>query len=231
MWCKVGETLDCCCGNPVSQLHFLSLLAYHDKKYKAEHRTRKYQHLPIRQPAMREKRQYGNNPRKERTDKRSDENGSISHAQMVALQEQHYFEPFSVKRGESKEAKSPKQAGFRDLRTLSIVQERLLSSIMETDPAAPINFMEEPIHYHHQNYDGQKASPSLKIQSRNVLGEILDNAHLDEPGHQSGENSDTHTNGNRFPLVGVGTDHASHDCREYQNTFQAFAENQHPDIE
>src|SRR5437016_4984198 len=125
---------------------------------------------------MREKRQHGNNSRKERTDKRSNENGSISHAKMVALQEQHYFKSFSVKRGESKKAKSPKQAGFRDLRTLSIVQERLLSSIMETDPAAPIDFMEEPVHYHHQNHDCQKTSPSLEVESRNVLGEILDNA-------------------------------------------------------
>ena len=102
---------------------------------------------------------------------------------------------------------------------------------METDPAAPINFMEEPIHYHHQNHDCQKTGPSLEVESRNVLGEILDNAHGDEPGHQSGGNPDTDTNGNRFPLVGVGTDHAGHDCREYQNTFQAFAENQHSNIE
>src|ERR1700730_14186283 len=102
---------------------------------------------------------------------------------------------------------------------------------METDPAAPINFMEEPIHYHHQNYDRQKARPSLKVESRNVLGEIIDNAHCDAPRHYSGGNRDTHTDGTRFPLVGVWPDHAGHDCREYQNAYQAFAENQYPDIE
>src|SRR5258708_4402257 len=49
---------------PMSQLHFLRLLAHHNQQHDSEHAPRQYEHLAEWKPPLRDKRQYPDKSRK-----------------------------------------------------------------------------------------------------------------------------------------------------------------------
>ena len=102
---------------------------------------------------------------------------------------------------------------------------------MRPNPAAPINLVEEPVHDHQQNYDGEQSGRRLEIERRHIVAKRPDNADRNQPGNQGRGESDSgaETNGAAVRLPRAG--HTRGDGGEDQNAFEAFAENEHADIE
>ena len=97
------------------------------------------------------------------------------------MQEKHDLESFAIKRGESEQDQSPLQTRPRNFRGGAIGEQRFSASIMGTNPAAPINFVEEPVHDHEQNDYGEKAGGRLQVERGNTFGHLPHDSDRDAP--------------------------------------------------
>ena len=100
-----------------------------------------------------------------------------------------------------------------------------------SNPAAPINFVEEPVHDDEQHDHGQQSGRRLKIERRDVIAQRTDDADRDEPRNQCCAETDSCADRHRPPMRLFRSRHARRDRRQNENAFQSFAENQHADIE
>src|SRR5882724_64233 len=87
------------------------------------------------------------------------QNNAAPKSQIVTLQKQNDFKSFAIKRSESEQAQSPEQRLFSDF--VAVAEKRFAAAIVRSDPAAPVNFVEEPVHDHEQHHDGEKSGRSL----------------------------------------------------------------------
>src|SRR5438105_5224549 len=102
---------------------------------------------------------------------------------------------------------------------------------MGANPAAPINFVEEPVHDHEQDDHREQSGRRLQMQGGNVLAQLLHESDSYEPGHKSGEECDRRAGHHRFAIASSRTGHAGGDGSEDKNAFESFAEKEEPNIE
>src|SRR5881296_1891457 len=130
---------------------------------------------------------------------------------MITLEEKDHFESLAIEGSESEQNQSPAQTRIAGCG----VKQRFAPAIMGPNPAAPVNFVEEPIHDHKQN----------------VLAQLLHDSDRDEPGHKGGEESDRRSRHYRFAIIAPRTSHAGGDGSENENAFESLAEYENTDIE
>src|SRR5207302_10458990 len=95
------------------------------------------------------------------------QNNSAAETEMIALQKQNHFESFAIKRSESEQNQSREQRSLRD--AMTVFNQRFAAAIVRTDPAAPINFVEKPIHDHEQHHDREQSSRGLQVERAHVV--------------------------------------------------------------
>ena len=76
--------------------------------------------------------------RKRETEERAFQNDPGAQAQVVALQKQHHFKSFAIKRGESQQDQTPPQTASGRSRS-DFCEERFPPAVVRPNPAAPIN--------------------------------------------------------------------------------------------
>ena len=132
----------------MGELHLLRLFADHHQQYHSQEDARRNQHFSIRKPLLEDKRKDRNHARKNQAEQRSLQHDTSAQSQIIALQKEHDLEAFAVKRGKAEEEQSPLYAPPRDFRGVRIFEQFFSAAIVRTDPASPINLVEEPIHDH-----------------------------------------------------------------------------------
>jgi hypothetical protein len=90
---------------------------------------------------------------------------TIFHLEIEILQTDH-LKAFPINRANPK-SPNPTANAASIFRRLAL-PANFLPSIMHSDPAAPINLMEEPVHYYQEDNDREQSGPGLQIESRNV---------------------------------------------------------------
>jgi hypothetical protein len=146
---------------------------------------------------------------------------------MITLEEKDHFESLAIEGSESEQNQSPAQTRIAGCG----VEQRFASAIMGPNPAAPVNFVEEPIHDHKQNDHCEQSGRGLQVQSRNVLAQLLHDSDRDEPGHKSSEESDRRSRHYRFAIIAPRTSHAGGYGSKNENAFESLAEYENTDIE
>ena len=90
------------------QLHFLRLLANHDQQNAAQQDAGEDQHPAIRQTAVGDKRQNGDDAGKQDSHQDAVSDGLASPSfNLIALQKQHHLKTFPIERCESKQSQTP----------------------------------------------------------------------------------------------------------------------------
>src|SRR5207253_5138184 len=135
--------------NPMRELHLLRLFTHYHQQHHAEQNAGCDQHFAIRKTLLEYECQHRDDPRERDSKQCAFQNYAAAETQMISLQKQDDFESFAIKRSESEQDQSPEQRLFPDF--VAIAQQRLAAAIVLADPAAPINFVEEPIHDHQQD--------------------------------------------------------------------------------
>ena len=97
-------------------------------------------------------------------------------SQIIALQKKDDLESFAIKRGESEQDQSPLQMLLGNSAAVSIREQRFAAAIVRANPAAPVNFVKEPIHDHEQDDNGEQPSRSLQIQSGHAFRQLADDS-------------------------------------------------------
>jgi len=114
---------------------------------------------------------------------------------------------------------------------MPIFNEGFAAAIVRADPAAPINFVEEPIHDHQQDDDCEQSGGGLQIERAHIVAQRIHNSDRDEPGDQGCAKCDAGADCDRAPMCALCAGHARGNRGEYQNAFQSFAKNENADIE
>src|SRR2546423_13244114 len=102
---------------------------------------------------------------------------------------------------------------------------------MGSNPAAPIDFVKEPVHDHKQHDHREESGRCLQMQSGNILAQLLHDSDGDKPSHKGGEESDRGTRHHRFAIVSPRAGHTGSDGSENENAFEPLAENENTDSE
>src|SRR5437588_12592179 len=113
---------------------------------------------------------------------------------MITLEEKDHFKSLAIKGSESEENQSPAETRIAGRG----VEQRFAPAIMGANPAAPINFVEEPVHDHEQDDHREQSGRRLQMQGGNVLAQLLHESDSYEPGHKSGEECDRRARHHRF---------------------------------
>src|ERR1700737_3865589 len=119
---------------------------------------------------------------------------------------------------------------LRNFGILSAAQQILLPFIVHPNPAAPINFMEKPVHYYQEDDDRQQPGRGLQIESWNALRKIADDSNSNKPCNDRRKKSNARTHRNRTPMHTIIANHTCRYRREHQNAFQPFSKNEDADV-
>src|SRR5438132_10862040 len=146
---------------------------------------------------------------------------------MVTLEKKHHFKSFTIEGSEAEENQSPAETRIAGRG----VEQRFAPTIMDTNPAAPVNFVEEPIHDHKQDDHCEQSGRGLQMQGRNVLAQLLHDPDSNEPRREGGEERDRCARHDRFAIIAARAGHAGGDGSEDENAFESLAENEDAYIE
>ena len=102
---------------------------------------------------------------------------------------------------------------------------------MRANPAAPINLVEKPVHDHEQDHDCEEPGGGLQVERGDVVDERVHDADGNHPGDQGRDEGEPRAPGNRAAAGAAGARHARGDRGDDENAFEAFAENEHRDVE
>ena len=91
--------------------------------------------------------------------------------------------------------------------------------------------MEKPVHHHEQDNDSEQPGGGLHVQRGEIFRKIADDPDSNKPGDQGSKKCARRANHHGSALMAIFTDHARDDGRQYQDGFEPFAKNQHPDVQ
>src|SRR5947209_6282072 len=151
------------------QLHLLRLLTNHHQQHYAEQNTGCDEHPAVGQFLLKDERQYGDDRRQGKPEQRALENNTATKPEMISLQEQHDFESLAVKRSKSEQDQANDERALRRFAAVAILEQAFAAAIMGADPAAPVNFVEEPVHYDQQNNHCEQSGGGLQIERAHVV--------------------------------------------------------------
>src|SRR5262249_6664157 len=157
--------------DPMRELHFLRLFADHHEQNDAQQNAGSDQHFAIRQFLLKDERQHRDDRRERDTEQRALQNNAAAEPQMIGLQKENDLKAFAIERREAKQDQSPQQRSLRGFAAVSVFKQALAATIVRADPAAPINFVEEPIHDDQQYHDREQAGRRLEIERAHVVAQ------------------------------------------------------------
>ena len=109
-------------------------------------------------------------------------------------------------------------------------EEFFFLAIVERDPAAPVDFVEEPVHHDEEDDDGEEAAGGLQIEGGDVVADIVEDADGDEPGDEGGEERGGGAGGDGGAVGVLAAGHAGGDGGENEDALEAFAEDEDGDV-
>ena len=103
------------------------------------------------------------------------------------------------------------------------------TAVVVSDPARPVDAVEEPVHDHQQHRHGEQTGGRLDVEAGTA--ERADDPHGTEPGDDRGGNADPDAEPDRAALARVGAEEACGDRGDHEDRLQALAKDQEPAVE